>query len=98
MSAEVHSETELYRVESRPASKLLWIETIGAVATRLWRVFPAQRRFATARRAVATTESLARSECLHRRGSRSVTLRWARCRDLKPSAPCRRLDFGSMTW
>ena len=26
MSAEVHSETELYRVESRPASKLIWIE------------------------------------------------------------------------
>src|SRR4030095_4450641 len=25
MSAEVHSETELYRVESRPARKLIWM-------------------------------------------------------------------------
>jgi len=38
MSAKIHSETELYRVESRPASKLLWNEPIDAVATRLWRV------------------------------------------------------------
>jgi len=39
MSAEIHSETDLYRVESRPTSKLVWIETADAVAARLWRVF-----------------------------------------------------------
>ena len=39
MSAEVHSETELYRVESRSARKLVWIETIDRVTTGLWRVF-----------------------------------------------------------
>src|SRR6266446_9583811 len=44
MSTKIHSETELYRVESRPASKLLWNEPIDGVATRLWRVPPAQRR------------------------------------------------------
>ena len=44
MSAEVHSETELYRVESRSARKLIWIKTIDPAATRLWRVFRAQRR------------------------------------------------------
>ena len=44
MSAEVHSETELYRVDSRSASKLIWIETIDPVAMRLWRIFAAQRR------------------------------------------------------
>src|SRR5438132_6028631 len=40
MSAEIHSETDLYRVESRPASKLVWIETIDPVIMRLWRVLP----------------------------------------------------------
>src|SRR5439155_15099867 len=44
MSAEVHSESELYRVESRSARKLVWIETIDRVAMRLWRGLPAQRR------------------------------------------------------
>ncbi len=44
MSAEVHSETELYRVESRSARKLIWIETIDALATCLWRALPPQRR------------------------------------------------------
>src|SRR4029077_5398749 len=44
MSAKVHSETEFYRVESRPASKLVWNETIDPLATRLWRVLPAQCR------------------------------------------------------
>src|SRR6516225_10355618 len=39
MSAEIHSETELYRLESRPARKLVWIEAIATVATRLWRVY-----------------------------------------------------------
>src|ERR1700757_3826170 len=40
MSAEIHSETKLYRVESRAARKLVWIEATDAVATRLWRVLP----------------------------------------------------------
>jgi hypothetical protein len=34
----------LYRVDSRSASKLIWIETIVPVATRLWRILAAQRR------------------------------------------------------
>ena len=44
MSAEVHSGSKLYRVNSRSASKLVWIETIAPVATRLGRVFPARCR------------------------------------------------------
>jgi len=47
MSAEVHSESELYRLESRPASKLIWIEIIAPVATRLGPIFPARRRAAS---------------------------------------------------
>jgi hypothetical protein len=47
MSAKVHSEIELYRVDSRTASKLIWIETIAPVATRLWRVLAPQRRAAS---------------------------------------------------
>jgi hypothetical protein len=57
MSTEVHSEIELYRLESRPASKLIWIETIDRLATRLpatpkpreggWRVLAAHRRAAS---------------------------------------------------
>ena len=44
MSAEVHNETELYRVESRSARKLVGIETIDRITTGLWRVLPTQRR------------------------------------------------------
>ena len=43
MSAEVHSETELYRVDLRAASKLNWVEKIEPISTRLWRVFAAPR-------------------------------------------------------
>src|SRR5215475_14304302 len=34
MSAEVHSETELYRVESRRARKLVWSGTLPACSVR----------------------------------------------------------------
>ena len=74
MSAEVHSETELYRVESRSARKLVWIETIDCVATGLWRVF--ERDFPKAVcRAVVTIELPARSECPRSREFRGATLR-----------------------
>ena len=43
MSAKVHKTSCIELIRARQA-KLVWIETIDPVATRLWRVFAAQRR------------------------------------------------------
>src|ERR1043166_2488054 len=95
MRAKVHNETELYRVESRSARKLVWIETLDLAAAHPWRVFKrelardyleaslAPRSLGSVRSPEnkTTTESLAPSECPRSCEFRAATVRLGRCRD-----------------